>query len=359
MISISRADRSHRAQAKFGILFASLLLGIICYSLPSAAQLNLGRIFGTVTDQSGGAIAGAMVTVLDVERGVSRPLVADDAGEYSAPSLTPGTYSVRAEAKGFQTLERTGITVGVGQDIRADLTLQPGEQTQTITVTGEAPQINLSNAQLGGTLENTPLNELPINGRQYTHLIDSRPGVMAKPGAAGNAFLSNGSHSEENVWMFDGLVDFNVNNGASGVIGGNNGGGGGTDQVTILPIDAIQEVNLIENPKAEYGWKTGVQVNVGLKSGTNTIHGTAFGFGRESSLDAKNPFLTPAQPKAALNLDQEGGSIGGPIKKDKLFYFGTYERQHYLVGNPKFVQEPTSAAGAGRAAAFPMQSATS
>jgi hypothetical protein len=260
---------------------------------------------------------------------------------------------VRAEAKGFQTLERTGITVGVGQDIRADLTLQPGEQTQTITVTGEAPQINVSNAQLGGTLENTPLNELPINGRQYTHLIDSRPGVMAKPGAAGNAFLSNGSHSEENVWMFDGLVDFNVNNGASGVIGGNNGGGGGTDQVTILPIDAIQEVNLIENPKAEYGWKTGVQVNVGLKSGTNTIHGTAFAFGRESSLDAKNPFLTPAQPKAALNLDQEGGSIGGPIKKDKLFYFGTYERQHYLVGNPKFVQEPTAAAGAGISNSFP------
>ena len=102
MISISRADRSHRAQAKFGILFASLLLGIICYSLPSAAQLNLGRIFGTVTDQSGGAIAGAMVTVLDVERGVSRPLVADDAGEYSAPSLTPGTYTVRAESKGFK-----------------------------------------------------------------------------------------------------------------------------------------------------------------------------------------------------------------------------------------------------------------
>ena len=250
-------------------------------------------------------------------------------------------------------MERTGISVGVGQDVRADLTLQPGEQTQTITVTGEAPQINVSNAQLGGTLENQPLNELPLNGRQYTHLIDSRPGVMAKPGAAGNAFLSNGSHSEENVWMFDGLVDFNVNNGASGVIGGNNGGGGGTDQLTILPIDAIQEVNLIENPKAEYGWKTGVQVNVGLKSGTNTIHGTAFGFGRDSALDAKNPYLTPAQAKAALDLEQFGGSIGGPIKKDKLFYFGTYERQHYLVGNPKFVQLPTAAPGAGTNTSFP------
>ena len=346
-------ERMNWAPARAMTRMAALLSALFFYSAASFAQLNLGHIFGSVTDQSGGAIAGAMITVVDVERGVSRPLVADDAGEYSAPSLTPGTYLVRAEAKGFQTVERTGITVGVGQDVRADLTLQPGEQTQTITVTGEAPQINVSNAQLGGTLENQPLNELPLNGRQYTHLIDSRPGVMAKPGAAGNAFLSNGSHSEENVWMFDGLVDFNVNNGASGVIGGNNGGGGGTDQLTILPIDAIQEVNLIENPKAEYGWKTGVQVNVGLKSGTNTIHGTAFGFGRDSALDAKNPFLTPAQAKAALDLEQFGGSIGGPIKKDKLFYFGTYERQHYLVGNPKFVQLPTAAPGAGTNTSFP------
>jgi hypothetical protein len=205
MISFSHADRSW-AQKKVYLRYLGSLLVFLSCSLPTFAQLNLGRIFGTITDQSGGAIAGASVTVVDVARGVTRPLVADDAGEYSAPSLTPGIYTVRAEAKGFQTVEKTSITVGVGQDIRADLTLQPGEQTQTITVTGEAPQMNLTNAQLGGTLENQPLNELPINGRQYTHLIDSRPGVMAKPGAAGNAFLSNGSHSEENVWMFDGLV---------------------------------------------------------------------------------------------------------------------------------------------------------
>jgi hypothetical protein len=334
------------------LAFCTILL-FLFFGIPAFSQLNLGRILGGITDQSGGAIVGATLTVVDVQRGVSRPLVSDEAGQYSASSLTPGTYAIRAEAKGFKSIERTDITVGVGQDIRVDLTLQPGEQTQTVTVTGEPPQINTTNAQLGGTLENQTLNELPINGRQYTHLMDSHPGVMAKPGAAGNAFLSNGAHSEQTVWMFDGLVDLNVNNGASGVIGGNNGGGGGTDQLTILPIDAIDEVNLIENPKAEYGWKTGVQVNVGLKSGTNTVHGTAFGFGRDAALDAKNPFLTPAQSKAALNLDQFGGSIGGPIKKDKLFYFGTYERQHYLVGNPKFVQLPTSAAGAGTNASFP------
>jgi hypothetical protein len=115
---------------------------------------NLGRIFGAVTDQSGGAIVAATVTVIDTARGVSRPLTTDAAGEYSAPSLTPGTYTIRVEAKGFSILQRTDIVVGVGQDVRADLTLQPGEQTQTVTVSGEAPQVNTSNATLGGTLEN-------------------------------------------------------------------------------------------------------------------------------------------------------------------------------------------------------------
>src|SRR6202030_1276933 len=111
--------------------------------------LNLGRIVGGVTDQTGGAIAGATVTVTDVARGISRTLVSDGAGEYSAPSLTPGAYTVRAEAKGFQSLERTGITVEVGQDVRVDVTLRPGEQTQTVTVTEEIPQVNATNAELG------------------------------------------------------------------------------------------------------------------------------------------------------------------------------------------------------------------
>jgi hypothetical protein len=116
----------------------SISLGLLLFSLPVSAQLNLGRILGGVTDEGGGAIVGAAVTVIDVQRGVSRPLTTDEAGAYSAPSLNPGTYKVPAEAKGFKGLDRTGISVGVGQDVRVDLILQPGEQTQTVTVTGEA-----------------------------------------------------------------------------------------------------------------------------------------------------------------------------------------------------------------------------
>ena len=200
--------------------FVFMVCFLSTFSLPLAAQLNLGRIFGGITDESGGAIVDATVTVLDVQRGVTRPLVTDSAGQYSAPSLQPGTYTVRVEAKGFKTIDRSDIAVGVGQDIRIDLTLQPGEQTQTVTVTGAVPQVNTTNAQLGGTIENQEINELPINGRQYTHLLDYHPGILAKPGAGSQGFLSNGGRPEAQVWMLDGLYNVNIYNASSPVIGG-------------------------------------------------------------------------------------------------------------------------------------------
>jgi hypothetical protein len=117
-------------------------LALFFLSLPAFSQLNLGRVWGAVTDQTGGAVAGATVTIIDVARGASRPLTVDSSGEYNAPSLTPGTYTVRVEAKGFKTVERQNVEVGVGEEIRVDLSLQPGEQNQTVTVTGEIPLVN-------------------------------------------------------------------------------------------------------------------------------------------------------------------------------------------------------------------------
>ena len=133
-----------------------LVLGIITVflvRLPLSSQTSQGTIQGAIFDQSGGAIPGAMVTVIDVARGVTRALTTDSAGQYIATNLTPGTYTVRGEANGFQTTERTSVLVEVGQNIRVDLTLQPGAQTQTITVTGELPEINTTDATLGGTVE--------------------------------------------------------------------------------------------------------------------------------------------------------------------------------------------------------------
>ncbi len=329
--------------SKWGISSFVLLATLSVCSLPAFSQLNYGRIFGVITDQTGGAIVGATVTVTDVQRGVTRTLTTDSAGAYNAPNLTPGTYSITGAFTGFTSVNRQDIRVEVGQEVRIDLSLQPGEQTQTVTVTGEPPELNTSNAQLGGTLENQTVVELPINGRQYTQLLNWRPGVTGRPGVGPLGFTSNNNRLQDQVWMFDGLFQENIYSGGAPLIGGS-GGGAGNDQSTILPLDAIQEMNIIESPKAEYGWKPGAQVNVGLKSGTNSVHGSAYAFGRDTALTAPNAFTTVPPSEV---LEQFGATIGGPIKKDKLFYFGAYEANRYDVGIPRQIQVPTSAAVAG------------
>ena len=303
-----------------------------------------GRILGAVTDQTGGAVAGATVTVLDVARGVSRTLTTDAAGEYSAPSLTPGMYTVRAEAKGFKTIDRQNILLEVGQDLRVDLTLQPGEQTQTVTVTESLPLVQTTNAEVSTTIENLQLNDLPLNGRLYTKLLDYTPGMAGRPGGNTPTYATNGTRSQAQDWMIDGVDDFNPFAGSGPLVGANTG----NDEVTILPLDAIQEVNVIENPKAELGWKQGAQVNVGLKSGTNSVHGTAYAFGRDTALDAQNPYLGTGFPRADDYYELFGASIGGPIKKDKLFYFTNFEGLRFTIGSPSTIQMPYSvASGSG------------
>ncbi len=339
------------ARATVVILSAfSVCLGILLVSPPAFAQLNYGRIYGAITDQTGGALAGAMVTVIDVDRGISRSLVADETGQFSASSLLPGSYTVRAAANGFKAAEHSGLTVGVGQDVRVDLTLQPGEQTQTVTVTGDVPMVNTTSATLGGTVENATIVELPLNGRAFQKLLDFSPGMQQVPGGGTPAYNVNGQRGTNITWMLDGVDEINMAGGAGPTVGGN---GGGVDGVTILSLDAIQEVNTIQSPKAEYGWMAGSVVNIGLKSGTNSIHGTAFGFFRNGALDASNAFLGAGLSKATDNLKQYGGTIGGPIKKDKVFYFATYEGNRYTIGSPKTISEPSDAAGLGKSNSIP------
>lgn len=146
---------------------------LLCVSL--FGQGSAGSIAGTVTDQSGGALAGAMVTVTDVDRGINRTLTTDASGAYSAPNLTPGNYKVRAEFKGFKTVERQNIQLEVERELRVDLSLAPGEQTQVVNVTEAIPLIETTNAELGGTLQNQVINDLPLNGRNFENLLDLRP----------------------------------------------------------------------------------------------------------------------------------------------------------------------------------------
>lgn len=308
-------------------LGAVLVLALL--SVPAFAQGNLGRIMGAVTDASGGAVSGATVTVVDVERGINRTLTTDDAGEYNAPNLTPGNYTVRAEAKGFKRIERTSIDVGVGKEIRVDLTVQPGEQEQTVTVTESVPLVETTNATLGGTLDNADIVDMPLNGRNYQNLLALRPGVMVQPGGGPWTQSTNGVRPDESLWMVDGVINSNFFDarpiaGMSSPI---------TDGAIILPIDSIQEFNTMENPKAEYGWKPGAVVNVGIKSGTNEIHGSAYGFYRSAAWDARNYFNPAPASQLPTQLKQYGGSVGGPIKKDKLFFFANYEGLNDLIGN--------------------------
>ena len=178
---------------------------LLVVSLPGFSQGSQGTIRGGIFDQSEGAIAGATVTVTDVARGITRTLVTDESGQYVAPNVNPGTYTIRAEAKGFKTVEHSGVLVEVGKDIRVDLTLQPGEQTQTVTVTSEVQAIDTTSATLGGTVSNQSIEALPINGRNFLRLLDLRPGVISRPGDSSGSSSSNGRRLGADVLLWKAL----------------------------------------------------------------------------------------------------------------------------------------------------------
>jgi hypothetical protein len=317
------------------------MMGMLLLCLPLFSQGNLGRITGTVTDQSGGVVSGATVTVTDTERGVSKILTTNEPGEYNAPNLTPGTYKVRAEAKGFKAIERQNIVLEVGKELRVDLSLAPGAVAETITITESLPMVETTNATLGGTLNNADIQDMPLNGRNYQNLLSLRPGVFVQPGGSPWTQSTNNVRPDETVWMLDGVLNVNFYD-ARPIASMPSPY---TDGATILPVDAIQEFNLEENPKAEYGWKPGAVVNVGIRSGTNTFHGSAYGFYRSAAWEARslfNPVDDPSNAchtqapafcnKSPVQLKQFGGAVGGPVKKDKLFFFANYEGLRSFIG---------------------------
>lgn len=314
---------------------ASCALLALVLSLSLTAQTTTGRILGSVRDQSGASLAGATVTILDVQRDTTRTATTDDSGAYAVSNLPPGVYTVRAAAPGFETVERPKVQIEVASDLTVDLALSPGDVRETIEVSAEVPLINVSSSTLGGTLSNKEINDLPLNGRNYENLLQLRPGVVRYPGGGFSTTSTNGLRAEDNVYLVDGLFNSEPFSGQSII----NGAGIAGDSATILPVDAIQEFNVQQNPRAEYGWKPGAIINVGLKSGTNQLHGTAYGFGRDTPFDARNFFNTvDSGPKNPRNLEQFGGTAGGAIVKSKLFYFGGYEGQRYAVGNTSQVQ---------------------
>jgi hypothetical protein len=321
------------------LAFTAALLAVILFGAGAThSQSATGRILGSVHDQQDSAIAGARVTVTDTLRNISHATVTDDAGDYVVADLTPSTYKIFVEAQGFNGFQAPGITVEVGKDIRVDATLKAGDSNIIVTITEEIPLLDSTSSSLGGTLSNKEINELPLNGRNYENLLQLRPGVVRYPGGGFSTTSTNGLRAEDNAYFIDGLFNSEPFSGQSII----NGAGIAGDSATILPIDAIQEFNVIQNPPAEYGWKPGTIVNVGLKSGANALHGTAYGFGRTTSLDARNYYDPVGTEKSPRNLKQFGATGGGAIIKDKLFYFGAYEGQRYTVGNVGQIATPAT-----------------
>lgn len=298
------------------------VIASLCVGLPLFSQSSQSSIQGVVSDQSGGVVVGASVSVIDVARGTTRALVTDSAGEYVASAVSPGTYTVRAEAKGFRTVQRSDVLVQVAQNARVDLVLQPGEQSQTITVTGEIPAIDTTDSQLGGTVSNNLVNSLPLNGRNFDRLIQLTPGVVqtAVGAGTGTGEYTNGRRSGDNLYRVEGIATIAQTANLSGVLNGAYRAG---DSSSLLPIDAIQEFNTAQNPKGQDGWKEGSVISVAIKSGTNTIHGSGYAFGRDAAAtDGANFFTGSVTP---ATLEQFGATAGGPILKNKLFWFVGYE----------------------------------
>ncbi|MEQ1866129.1 MAG: carboxypeptidase regulatory-like domain-containing protein [Micropepsaceae bacterium] len=328
----------NRIRSMFAATSATALLACMFLICTSAfGQGSEGRIGGNVTDQSGASIPNATVTVTDAARGTARQLSTDGAGGYNAPNLTPSTYTVKVEFMGFRTFERKDIVLSVGQEIVINATLQPGQQSETITVTGEPPPINTTSAVLGGTLQPGTIQELPLNGRNFMNLLELRPGITIVPGGGAWTQTTNGLRPEHNVYILDGITAMEPLGGQSTINSVSLAG----DAASLLPIDTIQEFATQQNPKAEFGWKPGSITSIALKSGTNDFHGSAAAYGRTDATDARNGFLLGDGQKQEVTLKNWGGSLGGPIKKDKLFFFGAYEQQDYQLGNAYGMNVPS------------------
>ena len=290
------------------------------------AQRDTGTIVGTVSDQSGAVVPGVTVTIRNVETNAVFSTVSDATGNYAAPLLKPGPYEVSAELPGFKKQSKSGIEVKVQDRLKVDFTLQVGNVSETVEVVGAAPKTQTETSSLGHVVDSKTTTELPLNGRNFAQLAAIAPGVIPAGGddrtgtagslslVVGGNFSANGVRSNgQNNYLLDG-IDNNVNvidflNVSAFVVGPS--------------VDAIQEFKIQTNAfTAEFGRGAGGVVNATIKSGTNAFHGSAFEYLRNSAVDARKFFDKEKNP---FKMNQFGGTFGGPIVKDKTFFFGDFQ----------------------------------
>ena len=332
------------------ILTLALAIALVTVAAPYlVSQTSQGRILGTVSDPSGAVVAGAKITITNTATGVRRNLVTNDTGEYVAPNLDAGSYTVTAEAGGFKKAVSTPFVLEVARDVRMDLKLQPGAATEIMEVTAENALVDTTDTTLNGVLTNQAIEQLPVQGRDFQNLLELHPGVQRTPGGGFHSVTSNGNRPDDNNFFIDGADDNDAYYGETVV---NDAGIAGTP-ASFLPLDAIQEFNTQESPSADYGVKPGVVMNIGIKSGTNDLHGSAYYFHRNAAFDARNYFNPAPQRVSSLLMHEFGASLGGPIIKNKWFYFVNYEGIRDRVGNPGVVDSPVTSSLASRTDFFP------
>jgi hypothetical protein len=315
-------------------ILTSLSLFAFALAIPQLhAQVVGGTISGTITDATGAAVPNAQVVVHNDETGNERRLVSGPDGRYAAPSVPVGTYTIRAKADGFGDQTRTGIPLSIGQSQSVDLALSLAGVAQTVTVVDHPPVVNLSTQQTAGLVDARQVKELPLNGRSYDQLITLNPATVnytaqrsgsvgTSNSSVGNMFAVSGRRPQDNLYLLNG-VEYT---GAS-LINVTPGGTSGQ----LLGVEAVREFNVITDTySAAYGKRQGAQVSIVTASGTNSVHGSVYEFARNSFFDARNYFDPARIPEFQRN--NFGASLGGPIKKDKLFLFANYEGYRQNLG---------------------------
>lgn len=315
--------------------FFNLLLMTLLFAASSHVALGqvTAAVSGRIEDPSGAAIPDATVVVTNAETQATRTVPTDPAGNYRVLSLPVGRYEIRAEKPGFKAAVQKGITLVVGQEAVISLKLEVGEVQQEVTVTGEAPLVNTTTASVSGLVGERQVKDLPLNGRSFDNLITLNPGAVnytnkngpISGNGEGNYFTVAGRRPAENLFLLNG-VEYTGNSQIGVTPGGVSG--------QLMGIDAVREFNVLSSAySAEYGKRPGAQVSIVTQSGTNQVHGTAFEFLRNSVLDARNFFDYPATLRIPpFKRNQFGGSLGGPIRRDKTFVFGNYEGFRQRLG---------------------------
>jgi hypothetical protein len=303
---------------KTGQIVPVLFLTVVA----AMGQVDTGTITGTISDSQGARVGSATITFLEVATGVTTRTQTQSSGDFASPPLRPGDYKVTAEAQGFKTESRAGLTLRVQDRLRIDFTRSPGSVSENVEVNSELPEIQTETSSLGQVIMSRQITDLPLNGRDYTQLATLSTGVVrTSSGTNGNSggsstggqnsFVANGTRGTLNNFLLDG-IDNNSND---------NGG-----LVLRTNVDAIQEFKLQTNGySAEFGRSGGAVVNAIVKSGSNSFHGDVFEFFRNAALDARDYFEDPTQKKASFKQNQFGGTLGGPVIRNKLFVFGDYQ----------------------------------